>query len=196
MDDRTTAVKAFFDARAAQWDSSCKHDPGKIAALVTLAQVREGTKVLDIACGTGVLVPELLSRKPAEIVGIDLSDEMVRIARDKHQRACTRFYAMDILDMSESGFDVALIYSAYPHFPDKERLARHVWELLAPNGRFLVAHSDGRDVINRRHDSVQVQAVSTTLHSAQEEADIWGKHFQIDLLGDNSDIYFFSGVKR
>ena len=40
--DGIQQVKEYFDARAAQWDQMCHHDPEKLAALVTLAGVRPG----------------------------------------------------------------------------------------------------------------------------------------------------------
>ena len=192
---RTEEVQAYFDARAAHWDENCRHDPQKLAAIVTLAQVKEGCRVLDIACGTGAITGELLARRPAEVVGVDLSANMIAQARLKFAGTTARFVTGDILQFTETGFDVAVVYSAYPHFGDKAALARQVYGLLRPGGRFIVAHSESRQTINGRH-SGSAGAVSTGLGPAYQEAQVWQKLFAVDLLGDNDDIYFFSGVKR
>lgn len=190
------AVKEFFDARAVHWDEMCHHDPQKLAAIVTLAQVKSGTRILDIACGTGVLHPELLARDPAEIVGVDLSDRMIALARGKNSDPRVHLYTCDFTTWQGSGFDVALLYSAYPHFQDKSALARRVYDCLAPDGRFLVAHSESRATINGRHGGPEVFDVSTELRPVEEEIKLWTPYFQIDVWADNEDIYLFSGKKR
>ena len=162
MDD-IQHVKEYFNARADQWDQMCHHDPKKLSALVTLAGVCPGQQILDIACGTGALFDTLLSKQPARLVGVDVSDRMISIAREKYPLPCVELFAMDILDFTETGFDTAFIYSAYPHFADKASLARAVWKALRPGGRFMVAHSESRATIDQRHHSPQVQRISTCL---------------------------------
>ena len=41
-------VRGYFDARASQWDAVCSNDRYKLAAVVTLARVTPGARVLDI----------------------------------------------------------------------------------------------------------------------------------------------------
>lgn len=194
--DGIQQVKEYFDARAAQWDQMCHHDPEKLAALVTLAGVRPGQKILDIACGTGALFDTLLQRQPSRLVGVDVSDQMIAVVRQKYPLSCVELVAADVLDFSQTGFDTAFLYSAYPHFADKEALARKVWECLAPGGRFMVAHSESRLTIDQRHHSPQVQRVSTHLRPAVQEAAVWQKFFEVDILADTPDLYVISGVKK
>ena len=194
MDD-IQHVKEYFNARADQWDQMCHHDPKKLSALVTLAGVCPGQQILDIACGTGALFDTLLSKQPARLVGVDVSDRMISIAREKYPLPCVELFAMDILDFTETGFDTAFIYSAYPHFSDKASLARAVWKALRPGGRFMVAHSESRATIDQRHHIPQVQRISTHLQPALQEADVWRDLFQVDILADTPDLYVISGVK-
>ena len=194
MDD-IQHVKEYFNARADQWDQMCHHDPKKLSALVTLAGVCPGQQILDIACGTGALFDTLLSKQPARLVGVDVSDRMISIAREKYPLPCVELFAMDIFDFPETGFDTAFIYSAYPHFADKASLARAVWKALRPGGRFMVAHSESRATIDQRHHSPQVQRISTHLQPALQEADVWRDLFQVDILADTPDLYVISGVK-
>ena len=51
-------VIAFFDKRAAAWDAEMiRHEP-VIQAILDNAGVGNGVRVLDVACGTGVLFPD------------------------------------------------------------------------------------------------------------------------------------------
>ena len=64
----TQYIRAFFDQRAARWDETCHHDPNRISAIAALAQVHPGDRVLDIACGNGVFIPQLLRYEPASVL--------------------------------------------------------------------------------------------------------------------------------
>ncbi|MBQ3108866.1 MAG: class I SAM-dependent methyltransferase, partial [Clostridia bacterium] len=114
MKDHTLEhTRAFFDSMAENWDASTEYDPAKTAAMLKIAGVPEHARILDVACGTGVLFPELLAFKPAYLRAIDLSPEMVRAAKAKfHEIHVT---AEDFYTFPECGFDVITLYNAYPH---------------------------------------------------------------------------------
>lgn len=191
----TKHIQEFFDSRAAHWDENCYHDPRRMAAVASLAQVHPGDRVLDIACGTGVFIPELLAREPSLVLGVDFSPEMIRIAKGKFHDPRVHLEAMDLFDVEETDFDVATIYSAYPHFPDKEKLVKKLSSLLRPGGRFLVGHIKSRNAINGHHHQ-GAQAVSVPLRPIQEEAKVWETDFQLDILADTEEFYLLSGVKK
>lgn len=188
-------TRAYFDERAEIWDSICRHDPEKIAAIVTLGGLLPGARVLDIACGTGVLFGELLQREPKEILGVDLSGRMLQMAAKKYDDPRLRLRAGDVLTLQESGFDCAFLYSAYPHFPDKRALTGHVAGLLKTGGRLIIAHSESRQTINARHAG-SAQAVSECLGPASIEAQALFDFFAVDILIDTPQMYVIAGEKR
>ena len=189
-------MKEFFDSRAEKWDDICTFNQEKIAALITLAGVQPGKRIADIACGTGVLINELLSRNPLSVTGIDFSDEMIRIARGKFSDSRLQLLASNLYDIHETTFDIAIMFNAYPHFEDKGKLAKQIAFMLKANGRFMVAHGDGRDIINGCHAGESVSRISWPLRSAQEESLEFAEYFDIDMAADTSGIYFFSGTKK
>ena len=194
--EQNEQTRAFFDQMADAWDTYAQHDPAKVAAIVTLCDIRQGARVLDIGCGTGVLTPYLLKWEPSAVLGVDLSPRMIAHARAKYQSARVAYEACDVMDVAAREFDVAVIYSAYPHFLEKARLAAQVAALLRTGGRFMIAHSQGRDVINGRHKGKQVAMVSVPLKPACEEAEVWRDAFAIDTLVDTGACYMLSGVKK
>lgn len=189
-------IKQFFDHMADTWDEENWIDANKIAAIVTLAGIREGSRVVDIACGTGVLVPELLSRNPSLLLGVDLSDRMIERAREKYTDPRLRLLATDLFAVKETGFDTAMIFNAYPHFGDKRDLAAQAAKLLASGGRLMVAHGGGKQIINSCHTGEAVSHISWPLRSASEEAAEFSEFFEIDMTVDSPDIYLFSGIKK
>ena len=92
-------------------------------------------------------------------------------------------------------FDAVVIYNAYPHFFEKAALVEKVYRLVKTDGRFVVAHGSGRDVINRHHEAVAA-GVSCGLRAASEESALWADKFEIEALVDTPGFYAFSGVRR
>ena len=72
-----------------------RHD-GIISQILDGAGVREGVRVLDVACGTGVLFPDYLARGVASVTGVDISPEMVKIAREKFTRRNIEVLCADV----------------------------------------------------------------------------------------------------
>lgn len=191
----SSQVKDFFNECAADWDTRGKACPEKQQAIVTLAGLQPGAKVADIACGTGVMLPALLACNPSDILGIDLSEQMIAAARQKFNGTCAHFVVADLFDVTEQEFDLALIYNAYPHFPDKARLVRHVYGMLKPGGRLMIAHGASREQVNGVHGGKTVSTISWPLLAAEEEAKELRDYFTVDIIADTSQIYIISGIK-
>jgi demethylmenaquinone methyltransferase/2-methoxy-6-polyprenyl-1,4-benzoquinol methylase len=189
------STREYFDSLAYKWDEMCSHNPDKIEKILTLANIKTNSRILDIATGTGVLIPHLLAYAPEEIIAIDLSELMIKQAKKNHNQPNVRFEAVNFYEFEQTGFDLAIAYSAYPHFSDKAAFAKQLAVCLKPGGRFVIAHSESRDVINGRHSGDHVSKVSSTLQDAETEAQHYRAAFDIDILVDTNELYIISGRK-
>lgn len=187
--------RVYFNSVAHRWDSMCNHDKDKIKDILDISEIKEGAKILDVATGTGVLVEYLLDKKPEKIIGIDIAEKMIEVAKKKYSNEEVVFKAMDVMDYTESGFDYIFIYSAYPHFKDKNRLINHLSKMLNKGGKLVVAHSESRDKINKMHGDKK-EFKNDVLLSAKDNADIIGKYLEVDKCIDNSEIYYISASKK
>ena len=108
-------VIAFFDERAGEWDAGMVRSDEKIGRILDNAKVTAGSRVLDIACGTGVLIGDYLRRNVESVTAVDISPEMIRIAREKFPQENVRFVCGDAetAPLGE-GFDAIVIYNAFP----------------------------------------------------------------------------------
>lgn len=191
-------IAAYFDERADSWDESgCSGESRVQGAVLSLVDLKPGDTVLDLGCGTGVMVPFYLAAQAGKIVAVDVSEKMVERAREKFgNEPSVELRASDALSLDEGErFDAAVIYNAYPHFPDKLALVEKVYRMLKPSGRFVVAHGSGKDAINRHHEAVAA-GVSCGLRAASEESVLWADKFEIEALVDTPGFYAFSGVRR
>ena len=191
-------IAAYFDERADSWDESgCSGESRVQGAVLSLVDLKPGDSVLDLGCGTGVMIPFYLAAQAGKIVAVDVSEKMVERAREKFgNEPSVELRVSDALSLDEGErFDAAVIYNAYPHFPDKLALVEKVYRMLKPSGRFVVAHGSGKDAINRHHEAVAA-GVSCGLRAASEESALWADKFEIEALVDTPGFYAFSGVRR
>lgn len=190
------AVIDFFDRCAPTWDAEMIRSDRKINIILDNARVGAGSRVLDVACGTGVLTPDYLARDVASVTAVDISPEMIRRARDKFRDDRVQFLCGDVetLDVGRD-FDAVVVYNAFPHFPDPERLVAHLASLLRPGGVLTVAHGMGRAAIDGHHKG-RASAVSRGLMSAQELAAIFEKHLTVTTVLSTEEMYQVAGEKR
>ena len=191
-------VAAYFNERAGKWDESgCSGESRVQGAVLSLVDLKPGDSVLDLGCGTGVMIPFYLAAQAGKIVAVDVSEKMVERAREKFgNEPSVELRAQDALSLNEDVcFDAVVIYNAYPHFFEKAALVEKVYRLVKAGGRFVVAHGSGRDAINRHHEAVAA-GVSYGLRAASEESALWEGRFEIEALVDTPGFYAFSGVRR
>lgn len=189
----TTQVKSFFNQLAPTWDSTREPNIAAIRRILDTADITPGVTVLDVACGTGVLFPFYLERQVSHITGVDLSEEMIRIAAGKFHDPRITLLAQDVEQLPSSRYDRVVIFNAFPHFPDPQRLLDTLAGHLHPDGRLTIAHDRSRHAINGHHQQ-QANQVSLGLPTAEEVAHLFPKVFDVDTLVDNDEIYIVSAI--
>lgn len=68
-------VIEFFDKCAPEWDAGMVRNEAVINKILDNAGVGKHSRVLDVACGTGVLIPDYLSRGVESVTAIDISPQ-------------------------------------------------------------------------------------------------------------------------
>ena len=103
-------IIAFFDDNASGWDAIQVRNEEVIAEILKKGGITKSKRVLDIACGTGFLFPDYI-RLGAKVTGIDISSEMLRIAKKKFpdiQLICEDAEEYEF----EKDYDAVMIYNA------------------------------------------------------------------------------------
>jgi len=188
-------VVDFFNGCAATWDDEMIRNDARINKILDCAGVVSGVAVLDVACGTGVLIPDYLARKVGKITGVDISFKMIEIAKGKYNQNNIDFICGDIEELDLSGFDVCVVYNAFPHFEDPMRLIENLANKLKSGGRLTIAHGMSRNEINSRHKNCP-HGISRKLMESSELKGIFMPYFDVDICFENNEIYVVSGVKR
>ena len=94
-------------------------------------------KVLDVACGTGDMVVELL-RQGCSVTGVDLSKEMMAIAKRKAPQAEYRLADAEHLPFGDASFDAVTCAFGVRNFVHLEQGLKEMVRVLKPGGRMAI----------------------------------------------------------
>ncbi len=148
MDDpRLSLVERFFSGTGATYDAVVHVATLGIDARWKRTIIKQiparATRILDLACGTGILTVAIARRFPhAEVVGVELRDEYLDLARAKQRAAGFRNVTWCLGRAEEFSSDApfdCVVSSYLAKYADIPRLARAAASWLKPDGLF-VAH--------------------------------------------------------
>ena len=149
-----------------------------------LMELRAGERVLDLGCGSGWatrLLARLVADGPygsGQVVGLDISDEMVRQARAASKDFDNVMFVQGSaakIPWEENFFDKVLSVESFYYYADQDRALMELFRVMAPRGRLFI-------LINLYKDNpyslqwVDKLKVPVQLRSAAEYVDLLKKH--------------------
>lgn len=142
---RAAAAQAYFRAHAAEWDRIRKlhvADEAVEDAIRAALSDKPFRSLLDLGTGTGRML-EIFGPDIERGLGLDLSLDMLLLARDRLERAGLRNCSVrqgDIYDLplANDSFDVVILHQVLHFLDDGARAIREAARVLRPGGRLLV----------------------------------------------------------
>jgi ubiquinone/menaquinone biosynthesis C-methylase UbiE len=142
---RATAAQAYFRQHAAEWDRIRKlhvADEAVEAAIRAALAEKPFRSLLDLGTGTGRML-ELFGGEIERGLGLDLSLDMLLLARDRLERAGLKHCSVrqgDLYDLplGNDSFDVVILHQVLHFLDDGARAIREAARVLRPGGRLLV----------------------------------------------------------
>jgi SAM-dependent methyltransferase len=111
------------------------------------AGIARGARVLDIACGTGILAREAAARTGADgyVAGLDPNPGMLAVAARLAPAVDWHRGVAESLPFPDGAFDAVVSQFGLMFFSDRREALREALRVLAPAGRLAVAVWDGLD---------------------------------------------------
>ncbi len=105
------------------------------------AEIQPDQRLLDVACGTGVLAREITSRmgSSGRVAGIDASSGMVAVAKRLAPAVEWREGVAEALPFADRSFDTVVSQFGLMFFTDRRQALREMLRVLVPGGRLVVA---------------------------------------------------------
>ncbi len=115
--------------------------------VVEAAQIGPGEMILDVACGTGVLTLAAAERvgPSGSVVGLDINEGMLAVARRKASTIEWRHGRAESLPFSDHTFDAVISQFGLMFFEDQEVAIQEMVRVLRPGGRLAIAVWDSLD---------------------------------------------------
>lgn len=113
-------------------------------ASLDVLSIRDDDKVLDVACGTGVVGREVMKRLGPEgsVAGVDLNAGMIDVARELTKADASNFewHVADVTAMpfDDRTFSLAICQQGLQFFPDEDAAFREMHRVLRPAGRIAI----------------------------------------------------------
>src|SRR5271156_266710 len=131
-------------AKAPRWSATTSISLRKRCARMDLDTAQ---RVLDLGCGSGWATRLLArtvadaTRGPGQVVGVDISDEMVRRARDESKDLGNATFVVGSaaqIPCEENSFDKVLSVESFYYYPDQDRALDELFRVMAPRGRLFI----------------------------------------------------------
>lgn len=114
-------------------------------SLIELVGLRAGERILDVACGTGIVARRAAPRvgTGGTVVGLDVNEVMLKVARKASSDILSPIEWLngDATDMplADSASDVVFCQQGLQFFPDRPAALREMHRVLAPEGRLALS---------------------------------------------------------
>ncbi len=111
-----------------------------IQKTINCLDLKPQERILDLGCGTGTLIQSLLTLVPeAEIVGLDCSDAMLSVARQKLPNSVElHLGSADSLPFPSENFNLVISTSAFHYFCNPSLVIQEAKRILKPNGCLVI----------------------------------------------------------
>jgi ubiquinone/menaquinone biosynthesis C-methylase UbiE len=147
--------------------------------LVDAAEVAAGDRVLDVACGTGIVARTAADRTgpTGHVVGLDLNEAMLTVARRVRPDLNWRQGDASSMPFPDDSFDVALCQSGLMFVPDPAVAVREMTRVVRPGGRVAAQVWSSLD----RQTSIQSLGDAVARNAGRDAVDLVSTYFR---LGD------------
>jgi SAM-dependent methyltransferase len=116
--------------------------------------INDGDSVLDAACGNGRLLNMLLNKARIKAYGIDISEEMIKIASKENGKISFLVSPADETPFEDNKFDLLTVCCAFHHFARPGAFMAEAGRILKSGGRLMIAEPYSPMIIRHLENAI------------------------------------------
>ena len=188
-------VKEFFNKLASDWDRRSKSDLSNIKDILSHIKISENDKILDLGCGTGIITSLLSSYTTKKVIGIDISNNMIKIAKSKNIDKKVVFKCRDFYKLFLNKYNLIVCFDAYPHFVNQKGFVLKAHKLLTKNGTLAIIFDNDTTTTNGFHKNIESE-LSRNILQPNEEGKLFENYFKIIFTLEEKNKYILLLQKK
>jgi len=197
--------REYFNGKAHAWDTL--QDDEKTTKLITIFQefnLYPQGRVLDIGCGTGVLIPIIsqLQKTQLNLVELDFSENMLRQNKEKRINNTAMNLSHILADTHHLPFKEETVewiigFAVLPHLSRQNKVLAEWSKVLASGGNLLILHLMGSRELNYFHSQMHGVITDDRLPPAADLSRIVRQYgFEVGTAIDQDGLYLIHAVKN
>ncbi|MCI8963856.1 MAG: methyltransferase domain-containing protein [Eubacterium sp.] len=141
MNKKTEESRIAYNKIAFQYDLSREGQYTRfhIDELSNTIDLSEGDVVLDVACGNGTLLRELSKKAKIQANGIDVSENMIQVAKMRYPYMSFDVKSCYPLEWSDESIDIITVCCAFHHFDNPQGFVNECKRVLKKKGAVYIA---------------------------------------------------------
>jgi ubiquinone/menaquinone biosynthesis C-methylase UbiE len=188
--------RAYFEDLASRWDRlpAAPDAPVRTRRFVERMALAGARRVVDVGCGTGVLVTDLSLALPgARIVELDLALAMVRESVRKHRAPGVAGVCGDAgrLPLAPASCDAVVCFGVLPHLGDLTRVMPELLRPLRPGGIIAIGHTMDSRELNAFHAALGEPVAADYLPPASVLGDLLHRAGARSIVAEEQPGWYF-----
>ena len=157
--------------------------------LISQSQCKGGERVLDVACGTGIVSTRI--SPDCKVTGIDVNEGMLAVAR-RNTKIDWHLGSAIELPFADGSFDVVLCQQGLQYFPDRTASVKEMARVLSPGGR--VSLNVWGSIERQPFHAALVEAI--TLYLGEEHKSVFDLAFSLNTAKELHALADSAGLKN
>ena len=198
----TNPKRQYFNDLAPQWDSfpTIPNAPARIRRYLERSARPGARQILDVGCGTGILLPYLLEMYPQAVCMVEFDFAEAMLAENARKFSDNRVLRIcgDVQNLPFVGpsIDLVLCFSVLPHLGDTVSAVGKLYKALRPKGVLTVGHMAASKELNEFHGSRNGPIMHDKLLPAGELGEILRRLGASVVCEEEADWYFVRAEKE
>lgn len=178
------------------WVQKYSLKPTRNYILDKVSEIKDKDKILDLGCGPGQLINELLrTYNNIKITGIDFSEKMLLVSKSRNPEATHINLDVNDLYKLKDSFNLIICTHSLPYYKEPEKVMKELSRLLKNDGRILIGFASG----NSFYDKLVLSLVKFTTGPANYPSDrkfkeIISSDFQVEHLKIIKERFFMPRI--